>query len=177
MSATSSSYTIPYNRIYVNALTSAIATGAGNQGLLLELVVFYLMRTVPGLEPFHRKLQKGGEIDIRVRNVALTGQPLRWFGDYFLVECKDTDSKVSEKEFGHFLTKLALNKTMQGAIVSKKGLAGAPKFSFASRDQKLAYAQLGITVLDITLPDLQRLQSTDDFLAMMQNKYEDLRFK
>jgi hypothetical protein len=147
------------------------------QGKVLERLVAYIVRTVPELRVANRIRGKGGEIDLLVANSALPGKPLRWFADYFLVECKDTNTTVSEKEFGHFLTKLNLTKTTQGAIVSRKGFSGSPSYKYASRDQKLAYSEMGIVVLDIEVADLQNMSSSGHFLTLLQHKYEELRFQ
>ena len=153
-----------------------IIAGQGQRGTLLETLVAYLLRTIPGLEPVNRTVGKGGEIDIRVLNSGRLGQPLKWFEDYFLVECKDTKKPVDEKEVGHFLIKMLLNKTHQGAIVSKSGLTGGGRNSHASRDRKLAYSQLNLVVLDINTSDLRGLRSYMDLLRLLQRKYEELRF-
>ena len=136
----------------------------------------HLFQTISGLRVLQRQLVKGGEVDLIVGNFGTVGKPLRWFGDYFFVECKDRQDSVDEKEFGHFLTKMNLTKTTVGAIVSLKGLSGSPGYSWASRDRRIAYSQMGMVVLDVTLDDLALLGSSDHFVSMMQQKYEDLRF-
>ena len=143
---------------------------------MLELLVGYLLRSVPGLRVVRRIIGKGGEIDLLVANSDAPGKPLRWFADYFLVECKDVNKAVNEKEFGHFLTKMNLTKSTQGAIVSRKGLSGSPGYKFASRDQRLAYSEMSAVVLDIRVTDFQSINSTADFLSLLQSKYEELRF-
>jgi hypothetical protein len=165
-----------FNRAFVLHLANRIAGGNGEQGRILERLAAYVMLTIPGMQVASRLLSHGGEIDILVRNNQSVGLPLKWIGDYFLIECKDTADKVDEKEYGHFLTKLTLCKTKQGAIFSRNGLTGAPQYEFASRDQKLAYSQGEFVVLDIKLSELVNLQSTADLLVMMQQKYEQLRF-
>jgi len=176
MSALGSRYVIPFNRHYISHLITQILAGSGQRGLLLEFLMAYIIFTIPDLVPVTRTHGKGGETDLRIRNSASAGEPLKWFEDYFLIECKDRKDVVSEKEFGHFITKMLLNKTSQAAIVSRMGLSGAPKYAFASRDQQLAFAQLGLVILDIRLSDLQTLRSRDDFLLLLQKKYEKLRF-
>lgn len=84
---------------------------------------------------------------------------------------------MSEKEFGHFLSKMNFTKTTQGAIVSRKGLSGSPGYRYAARDQRLAYSGMGVVVLDIRVADLRSLRSSQDLLALMQQKYEELRFR
>src|SRR5207245_3380281 len=98
-------------------------------------------------------------------------------GDYVLVECKDQGERVSEKEFGHFLTKLNLTKTKQGAIVSREGfsgsrerLSGSRGSGYSKRDQKIAYSEMGVVVLDIKLDEIQRLGSVAELLRLLQNK-------
>ncbi len=176
MSVVGPSYAVPFNEIYVVSQLGQITGGQGQHGAVLENLVAYLIRTVPGLRVARRILGKGGEIDLLVSNSGALGKPLRWFTDYFLVECKDVNQTVGEKEFGHFLTKMNLTKTTQGAIVSRKGLSGSPTYRFASRDQKLAYSEMGVAVLDLKVTDFQNLSSAADFLTLLQLKYEELRF-
>lgn len=176
MSVLSPAYPVPFNSALVTRLVGKILTGHGKQGRILELLMAYVFRTIPGFRVAMRQLGNAGEIDVLVANSGAPGKPLRWFGDYFLVECKDEDEKVSEKEFGHFLSKMNLTKTKQGAIVSRNGLSGAPRYRYASRDQKLAYAEMGAIILDIRVTDLANLRNFGDFLTLLQIKYEQLRF-
>ena len=169
-------YTVPFNAIYTAYLIGQIRARQGNRGLLLERLMVHLFRTLPGLRVSQRQQVKGGEVDLIVGNFGTVGQPLRWFGDYFFVECKDQQDSVDEKELGHFLTKMNLTKTTAGAIVSLKGLSGSPSYRWASRDRRLAYSQMGMIVLDVTLDDIALLGSSGHFVSMMQQKYEDLRF-
>lgn len=106
----------------MRTLAEQISNRDGQHGTVLETLVTYLFKTVSGLTVESRKYTEGGEVDVLVGNHGYPGQPLRWFGDYFLVECKDVDDTIEEKELGHFLTKLNFTKTKQGAIVSLKGL-------------------------------------------------------
>lgn len=136
MSSLRPRYTIPFSRWLVSYWAQQIASGQSAAGRNLEILVAYLFLTVSGLMVRGRKLGLGGEVDVLVANFAAPGDPVRWFGDYFLVECKDTGVRVSEKEFGHFLTKLNLTKTKQGAIVSREGFSGSRGFGYSKRDPK-----------------------------------------
>ena len=177
MSLIDTTYRIPFRRQDVRNLLQRISAGQGDNGKVLHNLTWHIIRTIPGFHPVSRKIGKGGEIDIRVRNSGHLGWPLRWIEDYFLIECKDTDAPVDEKEVGHFLTKLILNKVNQGAIISKVGLSGGREYKFASGDLKSAFTQLNIVVLDITIADLRVVESTMDFLILLQKKYERLRFR
>jgi hypothetical protein len=176
MSTLSPTYVVPFNSSLVSHLVATIQAGHGRQGRNLEMLAAYLFRTVPGFSVAMRQSAIAGEIDVLVANSEAPGKPLRWLGDYFLLECKDRNKTVNEKEFGHFLTKLNLTKTKQGAIISRKGLSGAPEYRYASRDQKLAYAEMGAIVLDLRIADLASLRHSGDLLALLQRKYEQLRF-
>ncbi len=171
------SVNIPFNRFFVSYLVSQINAGAGTSWQLLEVLAAYLMWTIPGLQVINLGLVTGGQVDVLVRNSAPSGQPLRWIGDYLLVECKDWNERVTEKEFGHFLSKLVLNKAKQGIIISRSGLSGSPHHGFASRDQKVAFSQSDVVVLDIRLNEIQGLAGVNDLVEMLQLKYEELRFK
>jgi hypothetical protein len=169
-------YTIPFNPYFVRYLCGEIRAGHGERGTVLETLTTYLIRTVEGLVVKNRQMGMGGEIDILVGNFASPGEPLRWFGDYFLIECKDTNDVVRERDLGRFLTKLNLTKTKQGAIVSKEGLSGSSGFGYATRDRKIAYSEMTVAILDIQLGEIEQLNSTEEFLLLLQQKYEDLRF-
>lgn len=167
---------IPYNALLVSNLVSQIYAGVGTPGQLLELLAVYIVSTLPGLEVINLGLVAGGQVDVLVRNTAPLGQPLRWLDDYLLVECKDWDYRIPEKEFGHFLTKMVLNKAKRGLIISRRGLSGGPGYAYASRDQKIAYSQSEVVVLDITLDEIAVLSNASDLLELLQSKYEELRF-
>jgi len=98
MSVVRPTYLFPFNSHYVAYLINLIRSGQDQRGVLLENLMSYLIRTVPGLEPARRLIIKGGEIDLLVRNYRPFVEPLRWLEDYFLVECKDQSRRVNEKE-------------------------------------------------------------------------------
>ena len=156
-------------------MVDAIMAGQGANWRLLEVLAVYMMRTILQFSIVPKSLVRGGQVDVLVRNVGSPGRPLRWIGDYFLIECKNLNETVDEKEFGHFLSKMTLNGSKEGAIISNLGLSGSPA-QYASRDQKQAYFQLGVVVLDIRLAELRQLSSAESFLQLLQNRYEDLRF-
>jgi hypothetical protein len=73
--------------------------------------------------------------------------------------------------------KLNLTRTNLGIIFSKNGLSGQGKRIYADGSRDTAFSQLGIAVLDITLHELNGLDEYDKFLLMLQQKYEELRFR
>lgn len=166
-----------FNPHFVLDQISEIEKGADQTGKTLEVLAAYLMMAIPHFEVMHEDRVKGGQLDVLVRNDSPLGEPFRWLGDYFLIECKDLEGTVTQPQFGHFVSKMMLNKAKQGAIISRKGLADWPPKTNASKDRGTVYAQSDVVVLDILLDDLKPLRSSDDLLAMMQSKYEELRFK
>lgn len=74
-------YAIPFNSAYVSQMVGRIMSGRGARGQVLEHLVAYILRTVPGLRVALRIPGKGGEFDILVANAAPTGKPLRWLSD------------------------------------------------------------------------------------------------
>lgn len=160
-------------------MTDLITEGKGEEGLALERLATYLFLTIPGIIVKNRRVGKGGEVDVLVGNLGGPGRPFGWFGDYFLVECKDkAEDPVSESDFGHFLTKLNLTKTKQGAIVSRWGFSGSAGKgrAYAKRDQKTAFSEMGVAVLDISVHEIEMLNKLDDWLMLLQRKYEEIRF-
>ena len=175
--AWSYSYVVPFRRPYVRYLVGQIRAGHGQAGALLQKLALSVIRSVPGFRVAEHFRGKGGEYDILVGNSNPPGEPLRWIDDFFLVECKDTQKRVSEKELGHFLSKLNLTKTRTGIIVSKRGLSGAARKTNATRDQGLAFSEMRVVVLCLDLEDFATLGGAMDFLALLQRRYEHLRFQ
>lgn len=167
----------PYNRFFVRQQINLIQSGHGMNGQRLELLSYYLFRSFDSFRIVWRKLGRGGEYDLLIDNSQPLGLPFKWMKDYLLVECKDTQKPVSEKEFGHFLTKLNLTRTNVGFIISRKGLSGKGKLIYADGSRDTAFSQLGIIVIDITLDEISALNDFNDLLLLLQRKYEGLRFR
>jgi len=167
----------PFNKYFVHQQVSLIDVGQGLNGRRLELLAAYLFGTFDDFRIIWRKIGRGGEYDLLIENQQSLGRPFRWMKDYILVECKDIAKPVSEKEFGHFLSKLNLTKTNLGVIFSRNGLSGRGKRAYADGSRDTAFSQLEIVVLDITLDELRGLDNYDEFISMLQRKYEELRFR
>ncbi len=166
---------IPFNRRLVHLWCDHIIQHPGGGGRRLELLVSYLLQTVPGLWTQWRRRGRGGEVDVVVRNLSPAGLPLPWLGEFVLVECKDRSRRVTTSEMGSFLSKLILTGIRTGIIVSRTGLTGSKAGKYATEMRDHAFSRSGISVLDLLVADLAPLDSVDAFLSLLQSRYEQVR--
>jgi hypothetical protein len=168
---------MPFNRLFLREQCKLLTTGPPDpSGKRLELLMVYLFRIIPNLAVEWRSLTRAGEFDIVVANSAPLHEPARWFGDYVLVECKDTNTKVGTKELEAFFTKLTVTKITTGILVSRKGLSGSNELNRARGLKHTLFASSSIVILDLSLLDICRVDSPTDFVQLLTSRYEDVRF-
>ena len=167
-----------YSREIIN---KHIAVGLDRQcatkerGDALENLFCYLLEALPGVyvrrnarDPFDCV-----EIDIAVANE----RKARWmqlFPPVFLVECKNWDAKVDSGEVSKFASKLRYRRINTGILVAANGITGDPS-ELRSAHQIVAFEQQGgHRILVVTLEQLQRVEHTEHFAALLRDAVLEL---
>jgi hypothetical protein len=172
-----SEITIPFGKHFLRSLCKELEDdNKSRDGRLLEKMMLYLFLTSKDFEPGWRKRGDKGEFDLLVRYVPEKKNRLAWIGDYLLVECKDKEDTVSVSEIGFFLTKLITTRVKAGIMVSRKGLSGEDSNKYSKGLQITGYSQFEVAVLEVRMNDICGIGSPEDFVRMLQQKYEDARF-
>lgn len=172
-----STMTIPFSKHFLKSVCENLKNyQESRDGQLLEKLMLYLFLTSRDFEPGWRKRGDKGEFDLIVRYLPEKKNRLAWIGDYLLVECKDKEDTVSVSELGFFLTKLITTRVKAGIIVSRKGLSGEDSNKYSKGLQITGYSQFEVAVLELRMDDLCKIGSPEDFVRLLQQKYEDARF-
>lgn len=108
----------------------------------------------------------GTEVDI----------PLREYGRYFLVECKNWAVPAGAKEIRDFLGKLGKSRVRLGVYFSRNGITGEHNGTDALREISSAYDKDEIYVVVISEQDLSPLRNMSDVFDTIEEKLNALRF-
>jgi hypothetical protein len=151
-----------------------VATTSHEKGRALEDLVQYLLERVPGVT-FHERdvtdffgIQ---ETDLIFRN-DFRRSPLPFSDFRLVIECKNSDSPVSAQEVQYFAHRLRMRACNVGILVAAYGLTGTPgTYAYLEITQALAD---GRQILVITRADLESLATTEDLVAVLEQRLMDL---
>jgi hypothetical protein len=164
----------PFNRHYL-WFKCAQLKKRDKFGKNLELMMYYLLKTVPNLDVRWRVPTRAGEIDLAAINSGPLHEPSRWFEDFVGVECKDWAARVDTKEVEAFFAKLLVAKMRTGFIVSRHGLTGKSAKDNAKGLIHTLFMMKGIAILDLSIDELCAIDSVGTFLDLLNGKYEMVR--
>jgi hypothetical protein len=169
---------LPFNFVYLKWKCKLLLGGKPDpSGQSLEMLMIYLFKTIPNLDTSWRELTRSGEFDVVVMNRGPFHEPLRWFGDYVLVECKDMARRVPVRMIEQFYAKLLITKIHTGIIVSRKGLSGRSELEHGRGLKHTIFSGSSIAVLDLPLREIcEDVDSPSKFIELLSSKYEDVRF-
>lgn len=120
---------------------------------------------------------RSSELDIVCEVVGAEHQcPLREYGRYFFVECKNWSVPAGAKEIRDFLGKLRKSRVRLGIYFSRNGITGEKHGTDALREIHSAFDQDGTCVVVISEQDLSALQHAQDVLGVVEAKLDALRF-
>ncbi|HZF53332.1 MAG TPA: response regulator [Polyangiaceae bacterium] len=143
-------------------------TDANRKGKLLEDLMVYLFKTIPG---FHhastRRQNDTEEIDILVRNES--SDPV-WSKEqsYILIECKNWSKPVGVNELGAFIRKLEgrFNRCRLGFFIAPGGFASTYKQEHLSRRRQ------DLLVVSLDRDALRELVFSPDRNAVLKRLHE-----
>ncbi len=157
---------------YAAYLLGTLGSGDGKS---LERLAHYLLSSIPGFRAYRRQRSHSTDYDIVC---ALEGTDLDFrsdLGRYFICECKDWQAPADFTAFAKFCRVLDSAKCRFGIVFSKSDISGKGKSSDAEREQLKVFQDRGLIIVVISEPDLHRLATGANFLAMLRERYESVR--
>jgi CheY-like chemotaxis protein len=144
-------------------------TDPNRKGTLLEDLMVYLFKTIPGFHHASTRRQNGiEEIDVLVRNES--SDPV-WSKEqsYILIECKNWSKPVGVDELRSFLYKLErrFNRCNLGFLIAPGGFASTYKQAL------LAERRHGLMVISVDRAALQELVLASDRSAVLKKLHEE----
>jgi hypothetical protein len=160
------------NKMYVDSLLSKLGSGSGKE---LERLAHYLLASVPGCRAARGLRTKSTEYDIVC---AISGPDVDFraeLGRYFVCECKDWSRPVDFSALAKFSRVLESAKCRFGVLFSKEGITGTRRTTDAERELLKVFQDRGLVIVVISKPDLVRVASGENLIAMIRTKYEQVR--
>jgi hypothetical protein len=163
----------PVSEHFVRFLLEQLGT---TNGTSLERLAQYLLGCIPGCRTQRRVLSRSTDYDVLgVLEGAFTDFRSE-VGRYFLCECKDWSSPANFSTLAKFCRVLDSTKTNLGILFSKNGLTGAKRTTDAERELLKMFQDRGVVIVVVTEADLQQVLRGANFLTILRDKYEQVRF-
>jgi hypothetical protein len=166
--------TLSGRRISRSFARSDAASNADERGAILEELLIYIMRRIPGVRlQEHAVLTANGseELDLVFWNDRVKGD-LPFLPWIILVECKNWSHPVGSDEVGFFCMKAQERHLEFAILVAANGITGDGSLRRAANltidTAFVSPAKLHLIV--ITRGELMQLRSTDEFVVLLQNK-------
>jgi hypothetical protein len=152
--------------LVANCENQALSTTA--RGRAFEELFCYLLDGVPGIvyETDRVNFAQSDEIDIAVANGGNVSG-LACFPTLFLVEAKNWSGQVDSSSVGAFIDKLRDRHIELGILVAANGVTGDPATLRAAHHKAASAQTSGFRILLITMKDLLRLRTSDEFTTLL----------
>jgi hypothetical protein len=144
-------------------------------GQALEYLAQYLFSVIPGCRTKLRARTHSTELDVLCSLNGLPSDFRSLLGRYVVCECKNWRTAADVTTVGKFASVLRSSRCRLGVLFSRNGLSGAQRSIAATRDQ-FRFAQQGIYILVVSEPELLNIVRGQSLLALLRQKYEQLRF-
>jgi hypothetical protein len=142
----------------------------------LEQLAGYLLGCIPGFEVERRVLASDVEYDGILRNRGPKFDFRFDLGFYLLLECKDWKKPVGSGDVASFINKLVLQDCRGGILFSRSGITGQRKRRDAELQILKANYRVGRVVLVLSESDFRAAAKGESLLAILRQKYEEIRF-
>ncbi len=162
------------NILYIKYLFESLHNDS--DGKRLELLAEYILSIIPGFRTYRRKRTPSTDYDIFC---AIEGNPMDFrseLGRYMICESKNWNKPADFTTIAKFCNVLDSVKCKSGIIFSKNGVSGEGNEKYAQREILKVYQRNGIIVLVIDEQDLQEVANGNNFITIVRNKYEKIRF-
>ena len=169
------------NEVGLTGLIDTVEQASSNEakGKSLETLARALVESTPMLKCKYRNLQtRSSEIDLVIEYDDSLGRVplLDDLGRFILVECKNWSKPVGVAPVRDFMGKLDKCKIGLGIIFSKNGVTGIDSGADALREIQSRFDREGTYVLVFSLDDAKRILNGRDFLVLLDEKADALRF-
>jgi hypothetical protein len=161
------------------ALLEAVSTAADSvtKGKSLEDLIAYLLEAVPGYRSLRRNtLNDFATEEIDISYMHQQDHEGLWFlPPLLLVECKNWSQPVDSQATSYFADRIRSRGCEVGILVAASGVTGRAAGPTAAQFVSAMHlARDGIRILVVTLQDLQRLRSPQDFVVLLQDVLLDM---
>ncbi len=164
--------TIPTPELAQKVADCRTATDTKAKGEALEELVSWVFGQIPGLRCVARNTfsEDGSqEIDISFWNDRVAGG-LPSLADSLPVECKNWTGPVGAAEVAWFVWKLARGGAVEGVFIAAEGVTGnSERRSHAWAVLQWA-KQLGFRIVMLSLDDLEKLQTSEQLVKLIQDR-------
>jgi hypothetical protein len=161
-------------RITASLDRAAAAVSADAKGAELETLIGYVFAKIRGVSLYDRNVLDGNrahEIDLVFFN-SVARSELSFLDPVIFVECKHTGQPSGSHEVGWFIRKLQDRGATAGVFVALSGITGqADGVSNAHSEVLSALVRDRIKILVLTRDELLSLDTTQDLLALLKEKY------
>ena len=156
------------------------ATTSEEKATSLERLAEFLFGTVPSLRCKYRNLlTRSSEIDLVVEYDRSRQPRLALFEDlgrYALIECKNWSNPVGASTIRDFMGKMKKSKVRLGIVFSRNGITGAYAGTDALLEIHSLFQQDGVYLLVLSLEELRKIRSGEQFCEALDAKADRLRF-
>lgn len=154
------------------------AGGSAQKGAALEHCIRCLFQAVPGIGNIHQDAidyAQSQQLDLVVWNNR-DPAGLYFLPNIIFVECKNWETSVGAQDVDWFRSKIRSRKETYGIFVAAHGISGERgQVRRANEIIREALSTEGIHILVVRLADLRTLTSTEEFVALIQNRLMDLK--
>lgn len=169
-----------WNPSECRSLLQAVRSARTNEekGRSLEDMAAWLFSTIPFLQVKYRNLiTSSSEIDLVIQNNGFATKTIfDESGRYALAECKNWAVPVGAKHIRDFILKLEKTRTRLGFVFARNGITGSNHGADALREIQRLYDSDEVFVLVVSEDDLQAICDGGDFLGLIDEKVDRLRF-
>lgn len=163
----------PINAHFVQSLLHQLGR---TQGKSLERLAHYLLSCIAGCRARMRLRSRSTDYDVLgVVEGAFTDFRSE-VGRYFLCESKDWSTPADFSALAKFCRVLDSTKTRFGILFSKNGITGTDRTTDAERELLKMFQDRGVVIIVITEADLKQVMRGENFITMLRQKYERVRF-
>lgn len=162
------------NQVYFDFLHNRLGDQSGTT---LEILAHYILSCIPGCRASRRKKTPSTDYDVFCVFEGINYDFRALIDKYFVCECKDRKESFDVTAVLKFVSVLKSIDTNFGIIISPKGITGRKTFTAAERELIKTYQRERIIVVVIDKNDLKNIGDGKNFINILREKYERVRFE
>lgn len=140
----------------------------------LEELAKYLLGCVKCFSVYSKTRTATGELDLYFAIHKLPGTFLAEWSPYVPVECKNWHKPIGAGIVAEVVAKAEKMRVKECILFSSKGITGNPRFGGIG-EVRNQFSQKGLTVMVLSLNDLQRIASGQNLLFILEEKWRQVR--
>ncbi len=145
-------------------------------GKYFEYIADYVLSNIPGFRTHLRTLAECTDYDNLCIIEGVSADFRSELGRYVICECKDWSKPADFTVISKFGSVIDSVKCKTGILFSKEGITGEDKNKFAEREILKIFQRNGVSILLIEENDILNVLNGYNFIEILRNKYEKIRF-